>query len=31
MECDSAHYLIERKIKNEDIYLPSDHVRYTAE
>lgn len=31
MECDSAHSLIERKIKNKDIYLPSDFIRSTTE
>lgn len=29
MEVDSVHYVIERKIKNKPIYLPSDYVRYT--
>lgn len=27
MECDSVHALIERKIKNKSIYLPSDYSR----
>ncbi|CAI6352478.1 unnamed protein product [Macrosiphum euphorbiae] len=31
MECDSAHSLIERKLKNKDIYLPSDYIRITTE
>lgn len=31
MECDSAHSLIERKIENQDIFLPSDYVRLTKE
>lgn len=29
MEVDSVHSVIERKIKNKPIYLPSDYVRYT--
>jgi len=31
MECDSAHSLTERKIKNKDIYLPSDYIKITTE
>jgi len=31
MECDSAHSLIESKIKNKDIFLPFDYVRLTIE
>lgn len=31
MECDSAHALIERRIKHKDICLPSDYVRYAKE
>jgi hypothetical protein len=27
MECDSVHATIERKLKNQDIYLPSDYAR----
>jgi hypothetical protein len=27
MECDSVHAIIERKLKNQDIYLPSDYAR----
>lgn len=29
MEGDSVHSVIERKLKNKHIYLPSDYVRYT--
>lgn len=29
MECDSAHSLIERKIKGTDIFLPSDFIKIT--
>ncbi|XP_060848117.1 uncharacterized protein LOC132927581 [Rhopalosiphum padi] len=31
MECDSAHSMIERKLHNKDIFLPSDYVRITTE
>ncbi|CAI6373427.1 unnamed protein product [Macrosiphum euphorbiae] len=31
MECDSAHSMIERKLYNKDIFLPSDYVRITTE
>lgn len=31
MECDSAHALIERSVKNKDIYLPSDYVKIAKE
>ncbi|KAK4882616.1 hypothetical protein RN001_005935 [Aquatica leii] len=31
MECDSVHALIERKIKNQSIYLPSDYFRLCQE
>lgn len=31
MECDSAHALIERKLKNRSIYLPYDYVNVTQE
>lgn len=31
MECDSIHSCIERKLKNRDIYLPSDYIRITKE
>jgi hypothetical protein len=27
MECDSVHATIERKLKNQDVYLPSDYAR----
>lgn len=29
MECDSVHSNIERKLKNADIYLPSDSIKIT--
>lgn len=31
MECDSAHAKIEKKLKNELIYLPTDYIRVTKE
>lgn len=31
MECDSVHALIERKLRNKEIYLPSDYVRISRE
>lgn len=31
MEVDSAHSLIERKLKNKDIYLPTDYIRICRE
>lgn len=31
MECDSAHACIERKLKNQEIYLPIDYLRVTKE
>jgi len=31
MECDGIHSLIERKLKNKNIFLPSDYVRTTVE
>lgn len=31
MECDSVHALIERKLRNRQIYLPSDYVRISRE
>lgn len=31
MECDSAHALIERRLKHKDIFLPSDYVRISKE
>jgi len=31
MQCDSAHSLIERKLKGHDIYLPSDYIRITKD
>lgn len=31
MECDSVHSTIERKIKNREVYLPSDYARLTKE
>lgn len=31
MEVDSAHSLIERRLKNKDIYLPSDYIRICRE
>lgn len=31
MECDSSHSLIERKIKGQYIYLPSDYVKLTKQ
>jgi len=29
MQCDSVHSLIERKLKGQDIHLPSDYIRIT--
>lgn len=29
MECDSVHSTIENKLKNTDIYLPSDYMKIT--
>lgn len=29
MECDSVHSVIERKLKNTDIHLPSDYIKIT--
>jgi hypothetical protein len=29
MECDHIHSLIERKIKNQPMYVPEDYVRAT--
>jgi len=29
MECDSVHSSIERKLKNQDIYIPSDYQKIT--
>ena len=31
MECDSVHALIERKLRNKEIYLPSEYVRISKE
>lgn len=31
MECDSAHAKIEKKLKNNSVYLPIDYVHYTKE
>jgi len=31
MECDIVHGLIEKKLKNKEIYLPSEFVRITKE
>lgn len=31
MECDSTHSMIERKLRNKDIFLPSDYIRITTE
>lgn len=31
MTCDSAYYLIERKLKGKDIYLPSNFIKITKE
>lgn len=31
MECDSVHSTIERRLKNREIYLPSDYLRVTRE
>lgn len=31
MECDSVHSLIERKLKNKEIHLPSDYATITKE
>lgn len=31
MEVDSAHSLIERRLKNKDIYLPTDYIRVCLE
>lgn len=31
MPCDSAHCLIERKLKGQDIYLPSDFIKITKD
>lgn len=31
MECDSTHSMIERKLCNKDIFLPSDCIRITTE
>ncbi|XP_044750002.1 uncharacterized protein LOC123310551 [Coccinella septempunctata] len=31
MECDSVHSAIERRLKNKEIYLPSDYLRITIQ
>lgn len=31
MQCDSAHSLIERKMRGKDIYLPSDFIKITRD
>ncbi|XP_046806660.1 uncharacterized protein LOC124419864 [Lucilia cuprina] len=31
MECDSAHAKIEKKLKNQSVYLPIEYVTYTKE
>lgn len=31
MECDSTHSIIERKLKNRKIHIPSDYIRLTEE
>jgi len=31
MECDAVHSVIERKLKNKEIYLPSEFIRLTKE
>ena len=31
IECDSIHSCIERKLKNRDVYLPSEYIRISKE